>query len=101
MFGRMAEEQSETELVDSALAGDLPGKTEENFASGGKAFPISEPRSRINNVNAKSRLARKGGYRDRHLTGAKNEEIGINADSLDKNLQRRFLWLVQWLKALV
>ena len=33
-------------------------KADKNFAGGGKALPIGEPRSRIDNVNSKSRLAR-------------------------------------------
>src|SRR5262245_47861296 len=101
MFGRVAEQQSETELVESVLAGDLPGKANENFVGGGKAFPIGEPRSRINNVNAKSRLARKGGYRDRHLTGAEDVEIRIMTDDLDEDLHLRLLCFGRRLKASV
>src|SRR5262245_55065182 len=101
MFGRVAEEQSETELVECVLAGDLPGKADENFVGGGKAFPIGEPGPRIDNVNAKSRLARKGRYRDRHLTGAKDEEIRIMTDDLDKDLHLSLLCFVRRLKASV
>src|SRR5262245_40328041 len=99
MFGRMAEEQSETELVESVLAGDLPGETDENFASSGKAFPIGKPRSRIDNVNAKSRPARKGHHRHSHLTGAEDVEIRIMIDDLDEDLHRRLLRFARRLKA--
>ena len=49
-------------------------------------------------MNAKSRLARKRRHRHRHLTGAKDEEIGIMADDLDEKLHLRLLSLARRLK---
>ena len=101
VFGRMAEQQSETELIDNAIARDLPGKANKNFAGGGKPFLIREPRSRIDDVNTKSRLARKRRHRHRHLTGAKDEEVGIMANDLDEKLHLRLLSLARRLKITV
>ena len=98
MFGRMAKQQSETELVESPLPRDFSGKTHKNFAGSGKPLLICEPRSRIDDVNLKSRLARKRRYRHRHLTGAKYEEVGIIADDLDEKLHLRLLSLARRLK---
>jgi hypothetical protein len=100
MFGRVTEEQCKTELVESALAGNFSGKTNENFAGGGKSLLICEPRSRIDNVNGEPNLAGKRGHRHRYLTRAKNEEIRTKADDLDEDLHLRLPSFARRLKGI-
>src|SRR5262249_20694062 len=86
VFGRMTKEQGETELVESVLVSNFSGKADKNLAGSRKPLLICEPRSRIDHVTSKSRLARKRRYRHRHLTSAKDEEIRIMANHFDEDL---------------
>src|SRR5262245_31119774 len=101
MFGRVAEQQSETESIKIPLAGDFSWKADENFTRSRKPLLICEPRSRIDNVNAEASLTRKRRYRHRHLTGAEDEEIRIMPVDLDEDLHRGLLSFARRLKSRV
>jgi hypothetical protein len=101
MFGRMTEQQSETELVESPLSSDLSGKPDQYFAGSREPLLICEPRPRIDNVNSKSRRARQRRHRHGYLTGAEDEKIGVIGNDLDKKLDIRLLFLDHELKIFV
>jgi hypothetical protein len=65
MFGRVPSSKAKLNWL-KVRSRAISGKADQNFAGSGKPLLIREPRSRIDNVNAKSRLARE--RRHRHAT---------------------------------